>query len=83
MERMRRSSRSATPKIRIARESDFKQYEAEIRTHMHTLGFGDTHEIVIDTHLIGGYIIESKNMQIDKSHKKHLLTAYKRLTASN
>ncbi len=82
IEKMRRSYKSATTHIRVARQSDFKKYEVEILKYLDTKGLSTDYEIHIDEKIIGGYSIESKNLQIDTSHKKQLLTAYQRLTAT-
>lgn len=79
MEKMRRTGKNSIPKVVIARESDFKKHEKEIRRLLSELG-GGGHEVIIDKHLIGGFVIEGNSKRIDQSYKQELLHAYQRLT---
>ena len=65
-------------KVIVARESDAKKYAAAIETRLAELGV-TAYSTEIDDTLIGGFIVRTKDTQIDQSFKHTLLHAYRAL----
>lgn len=78
-ERLQRSASYTTPRVVVARKNDFKKHEQEIDDFLKELTGSTEHEVHIDKHLIGGFIIENANNRIDRSFKHSLVQAYTRL----
>lgn len=79
IEKNRRSERSSTAKVTIARNSDFVTHESDILKVLADLDQTKGHQIHVDETLIGGYIIKSKDKRIDNSYKSKLLHTYRSL----
>lgn len=79
-EKIRRSQKTHTPKLRIARASDQKNFEKEIEAEIAHLKIHEAPQVEIDPTLIGGFVIKSAHLQTDKSYKATLLQAYRSLT---
>lgn len=79
-ERVRRGTKSTVKKVIVARKEDFTVHEASIREQMKILGGSSDHDVRIDPHIIGGFIIESSDKRVDQSYKRTLLHAYHRVT---
>lgn len=82
IDQISRTEKNAKPKVFLARESDFKKYEAEIRSSLKQLGAADDTAIEVNRNLIGGFIVQKKDRRMDKSYKTKLLHAYHRLTGN-
>lgn len=65
-------------KVVVAREGDAQKYAAEITEQLTKIG-ATAHTLEVDDTLIGGFVIKTKDTQIDKSHKHTLLHAYRAL----
>lgn len=65
-------------KVIVARESDTEKHAKEIKAHLKEIG-AESHTVEVDDTIIGGFIIRTKDTQIDQSHKHTLLHAYRAL----
>ncbi len=78
LEREIQNQKNIVPLVRVARKEDLTHHASEIKKLLAEFE-SDTHTALIDTSLIGGFSIENIHKKIDKSHKHHLLQAYRRL----
>lgn len=74
-----RKVKSQKPLVFLARESDLKKLETEIKTQLSKIEASDFESTIDDT-LIGGYVIKHNNKILDNSYKSRLVTLYRSLT---
>ena len=79
-EKISRKNKSTIPKVIVAHEHDLKKYSKEIDDFITEYGNGSKPEVHVDTSIIGGFILKSKDTYIDQSYKNKLLHAYRSLT---
>jgi F0F1-type ATP synthase delta subunit len=65
----------------VASEAGAKKHASDIIADASTLGI-EHPTVIVDGTLVGGYIVRSKDSQIDKSYKRSLLKLYRDVTAS-
>ena len=80
MEKIQRSGKSTKTRVMVAREEDAEKHAKEIKKFLTELDTHTDYDLKISPDLIGGFIIQSKSVRIDQSHKNKLLQAYHRLT---
>lgn len=79
IDKIERKNKSLIPTVTVAREKDLKRFKKEIETATKEFGNNDEYKTVIDTAIIGGYVVKGSNRHIDQSYKSKLLQAYRSL----
>lgn len=64
-------------RLTVARESDYALYKKEIEP---LIPDDSTPVVIVSPHIIGGYILRSKDTYIDNSHKAKLLQVYQKVS---
>lgn len=73
-----RGTKSAT--VVVANEAGYQKYQAAIEAALQEFGAKHSPEVIVDETIVGGYIVEAENKQLDKSYKTKLVSLYRNLT---
>ncbi len=66
-------------KVTVARQADVARYAEAIKGAISDIGGGDTHQMNVDPHLIGGFVVTHNGKRVDKSYKSTLLHVYQNI----
>jgi F0F1-type ATP synthase delta subunit len=60
-------------------EADRKKFAGAIESALKEVGSEDTSEVAIDSTIVGGFILKTKDKQIDRSYKRALINLYRNI----
>lgn len=78
--RMLEAGRADGTLVIVSDEAAFEKQKSAITSALTKLGASDDPKVVVDTTIIGGFIAEANNQQLDKSYKTTLVNLYRSLT---
>lgn len=77
-------SKKENVRVRVAQRADVAKYKDSISSYAEQLSFNaETVEVVEDPSIVGGFIIEKGEYEVDRSHRKNLVALYRRLMSIN
>ncbi|MEX0930763.1 MAG: F0F1 ATP synthase subunit delta [Candidatus Paceibacterota bacterium] len=83
VERLTKESQRNEVVVRVAKAEHIKKYAEAIDSACKKLGTTNKPTIVIDTTLVGGFILQTQNRLLDMSYKRTLIELYRNSIKSN
>lgn len=73
-----RGTKGAT--VVVSDEATYQKFKDAIEATLRDFGAKQSPEVIVDETIVGGYIVEAENQQLDKSYKSKLVSLYRNLT---
>lgn len=67
-------------RVVVASHESYTKQKNAIESALRALGAEGSHEVIVDETIVGGFIAEANNTQLDKSYKTKLVSLYRNLT---
>lgn len=80
VERVLEAHGAETSRVVVASNQAYEKQKTAILSALQSLSSVNTHKVVVDETIIGGFIAEANDKQMDASYKTKLVSLYRNLT---
>ena len=80
VERVLEAGGTETSRVIVASSAAYEKQKAAIEAALQSLGADGAPEVIVDETIVGGFIAEANDTQLDKSYKTKLVSLYRNLT---